>query len=85
MGDWKEFLNSNDKKFGAGMSDPSKRSHEVLAAFLKTFSKDEDLKVSHLYPFLKIKLIALQFSLTHFLLVISFLVTSCGIIQINTH
>ncbi|KEH40203.1 small RNA degrading nuclease [Medicago truncatula] len=44
MGDWKEFLNSNDKKFGAGMSDPSKRSHEVLAAFLKTFSKDEDLK-----------------------------------------
>ncbi|GAU26884.1 hypothetical protein TSUD_02870 [Trifolium subterraneum] len=44
MGDWKEFLNSHDKKFGAGMSDPSKRSHEVLAAFLKTFSKDDDLK-----------------------------------------
>jgi len=59
MGDWKEFLNSNDKKFGAGMSDPSKRSHEVLAAFLKTFSTDEDLKVSHLYPSLNIKLKAL--------------------------
>lgn len=44
MGDWKEFLNSNDKKYGSGMSDPSKRSHEVLAAFLKTFSTDEDLK-----------------------------------------
>ncbi|KAG5003140.1 hypothetical protein JHK84_027394 [Glycine max] len=27
-----------------GLSDPSKRSHEVLAAFLKTFSKEEELK-----------------------------------------
>ncbi|KAG4933455.1 hypothetical protein JHK82_047761 [Glycine max] len=44
LGGWKEFLNSHDKKFGAGLSDPSKRSHEVLAAFLKTFSKEEDLK-----------------------------------------
>ncbi|KAL5137162.1 Small RNA degrading nuclease 3 [Glycine soja] len=40
----KEFLNNHDKKFGAGLSDPSKRSHEVLAAFLKTFSKEEELK-----------------------------------------
>ncbi|XP_027334795.1 small RNA degrading nuclease 1-like [Abrus precatorius] len=44
LGDWKEFLNSYDKKFGAGLSDPAKRSHETLAAFLKTFSKEEDLK-----------------------------------------
>ncbi|TKY55676.1 Small RNA degrading nuclease 3 [Spatholobus suberectus] len=44
LGGWKEFLNSHDKKFGAGLSDPSKRSHEVLTAFLKTFSKEEDLK-----------------------------------------
>ncbi|XP_004499232.1 small RNA degrading nuclease 1-like [Cicer arietinum] len=44
MGDWKEFLSSHDKQFGARMSDPSKKPHEVLAAFLKTFSKDEDLK-----------------------------------------
>jgi hypothetical protein len=76
MGDWKEFLNSHDKKFGAGMSDPSKRSHEVLAAFLKTFTKDDDLKVNHfslyLYPFLK--LIVLKMSLTHSLPVLSFLV-----------
>ncbi|KAK7401771.1 hypothetical protein VNO78_13523 [Psophocarpus tetragonolobus] len=44
LGGWKEFLNSHDKKFGAGLSDPSKRSHEILVAFLKTFSKGEDLK-----------------------------------------
>ncbi|XP_061339974.1 small RNA degrading nuclease 3-like [Gastrolobium bilobum] len=44
QGDWKEFLNSYDKKFGAGLSDPAKRSHEILAAFLKTFSKEDDLK-----------------------------------------
>jgi hypothetical protein len=34
------------KKIGTGMSYPSKRSHEVLAAFLKTFAKDDDLKVN---------------------------------------
>ncbi|XP_057424902.1 small RNA degrading nuclease 3-like isoform X1 [Lotus japonicus] len=44
LGDWKEFLNSYDKKFGASMSDPAKRTHEVLAAFLKTFSMEDDLK-----------------------------------------
>ena len=44
FGEWKEFLNSHDKKFGAGVSDPSKRSHEILAAFLKTFSNEDDLK-----------------------------------------
>ncbi|CAI8605829.1 unnamed protein product [Vicia faba] len=44
LGGWKEFLNNHDKKFGASLSDPSKRSHEVLAEFLKTFSTDEDLK-----------------------------------------
>ncbi|KAJ1389954.1 RNA exonuclease 1-like, exonuclease domain [Sesbania bispinosa] len=44
LGDWKEFLDSYDKKFGSCLSDPAKRPHETLAAFLKTFSKDEDLK-----------------------------------------
>ncbi|XP_058724808.1 small RNA degrading nuclease 1-like [Vicia villosa] len=44
MGGWKEFLNSHDKKFGASLSDPSKRSHQLLAQFLKTFSTQEDLK-----------------------------------------
>jgi len=48
LGDWKEFLDSCDKKFGANLSDPSKRSHEILAAFLKTFSKEEDLKVKNI-------------------------------------
>ncbi|XP_027914835.1 small RNA degrading nuclease 1-like isoform X1 [Vigna unguiculata] len=44
LGDWKEFLDSHDKKFGANLSDPSKRPHELLATFLKSFSEDEHLK-----------------------------------------
>lgn len=44
-GDWKEFLNSRDPKFGASMSDPSKRPNDLLIAFLKTFDKEEDLMV----------------------------------------
>lgn len=45
QGDWKEFLNSHDPKFGASMSDPSKRPNDLLIAFLKTFSKEDDLMV----------------------------------------
>ncbi|KAE9614285.1 putative exoribonuclease II [Lupinus albus] len=44
LGGWKEFLNSYDKKFGDGLSDPAKRPIETLAAFLKTFSNKDDLK-----------------------------------------
>lgn len=44
-GGWKDFLQFYDKKFGHSMSDPARRSVEDLAAFLKTFTKDEDLKV----------------------------------------
>lgn len=60
LGDWKEFLTSYDKKFGAHLSDPAKRTPETLIAFLKTFSRQEDLKVKniklnacniHLFPF----------------------------------
>ncbi|PHU05495.1 hypothetical protein BC332_26317 [Capsicum chinense] len=40
---WKDFLRSYDKKFGVSLSDPSKRSIDVLLAFLKTFSQN-DLK-----------------------------------------
>jgi len=39
-GGWKEFLARNDKKFGDSVSDPRKRSRDVLLAFLQTFSKD---------------------------------------------
>ncbi|CAN4109613.1 unnamed protein product [Withania somnifera] len=42
-GGWKDFLRSYDKKFGDSLSDPSKRSIDVLLEFLKTFSED-DLK-----------------------------------------
>lgn len=44
-GDWKEFLDVHDKKLGASLGDPSRRSNDVLAAFLKTFRKADDLKV----------------------------------------
>ncbi|KAE7999650.1 hypothetical protein FH972_004056 [Carpinus fangiana] len=43
-GDWKEFLNVHDKKLGASLSDPTRRSNHVLAAFLKSFAKEDDLK-----------------------------------------
>ncbi|TKW07322.1 hypothetical protein SEVIR_7G297803v4 [Setaria viridis] len=39
-GAWKDFLARNDRKFGASVSDPRKRSRDVLLAFLQTFSKD---------------------------------------------
>ncbi|XP_028760520.1 small RNA degrading nuclease 3 isoform X2 [Neltuma alba] len=45
LGDWKNFLMSHDKKFGSNLSDPAKRSRETLVAFLKTFSKEGDLKI----------------------------------------
>lgn len=45
-GGWKDFLNSYDKKFGSSLSDPAKRSNDVLVSFLKTFTKDDDLKVT---------------------------------------
>jgi hypothetical protein len=47
-GGWKDFLARNDRKFGASVSDPRKRTRDVLLAFLQTFSKDFQ-KVG--YPF----------------------------------
>ncbi|ESW27885.1 hypothetical protein PHAVU_003G240600 [Phaseolus vulgaris] len=44
LGDWKEFLDTHDRRFGSNLSDPSKRPHELLATFLKSFSEEEDLK-----------------------------------------
>ncbi|XP_010270848.1 PREDICTED: small RNA degrading nuclease 1-like isoform X2 [Nelumbo nucifera] len=44
-GGWKEFLDHYDKKLGSSLSDPARRSIDVLAAFLKTFTKEEDLKI----------------------------------------
>ncbi|CAK9134989.1 unnamed protein product [Ilex paraguariensis] len=43
-GNWKEFLNIYDKKFGSCLSDPSRRSTDALVAFLKTFTEPDDLK-----------------------------------------
>ncbi|PIN09355.1 3'-5' exonuclease [Handroanthus impetiginosus] len=40
-GKWKEFLKFYDKKFGTSLNDPSRRSIDSLAAFLKTFTQDD--------------------------------------------
>lgn len=45
-GGWKEFLKSYDKKLGASVSDPARRSAEALIAFLNTFSRQDDLMVT---------------------------------------
>jgi RNA exonuclease 1 len=50
-GGWKDFLARNDRKFGASVSDPRKRSRDVLLAFLQTFPKDFQ-KVGHSFLFL---------------------------------
>ncbi|XVF59361.1 hypothetical protein PTKIN_Ptkin07bG0269500 [Pterospermum kingtungense] len=44
-GGWKDFLNIYDRKFGSSLSDPSRRSNACLVSFLKTFTKDDDLKL----------------------------------------
>lgn len=44
-GGWKDFLKSFDKKLGSSVSDPSRRSNDVLVAFLSTLNKKEDLQV----------------------------------------
>ncbi|CAH8335617.1 unnamed protein product [Eruca vesicaria subsp. sativa] len=44
-GGWKDFLNSYDKKFGASLSDPSRRSNDVLVAFLSSLKKKEDAQL----------------------------------------
>ncbi|XP_030947801.1 small RNA degrading nuclease 3-like [Quercus lobata] len=43
-GDWKEFLRVHDRKLGSSLSDPTRRSNDVLAAFLKTFVEENHLK-----------------------------------------
>nr|XP_023874532.1 small RNA degrading nuclease 3-like [Quercus suber] len=43
-GDWKEFLKFHDWKLGNSLSDPTRRSNDVLAAFLKTFVEENHLK-----------------------------------------
>lgn len=45
-GGWKDFLKFYDKKFGASVSDPARRSVDSLVAFLKTFTQENDLKVN---------------------------------------
>uniref|UniRef100_A0A1J3FLV9 Small RNA degrading nuclease 3 n=1 Tax=Noccaea caerulescens TaxID=107243 RepID=A0A1J3FLV9_NOCCA len=44
-GGWKDFLKSFDKKLGSSVSDPSRRSNDVLVAFLSTLNKREDLQL----------------------------------------
>ncbi|MCL7049721.1 hypothetical protein MKW94_009702 [Papaver nudicaule] len=43
-GNWHEFLNFYDPKFGASLSDPKRRSADLLVSFLETFTEGEDVK-----------------------------------------
>ncbi|CAL5323644.1 unnamed protein product [Camellia sinensis] len=43
-GDWEVFLSKHDKLFGSRIRDPRKKSAVTLARFLKTFSREDDLK-----------------------------------------
>lgn len=45
QGGWKEFLKGYDKQLGNSLSDPSKRTVEALADFVRTFTKEEEIKV----------------------------------------
>jgi len=60
-GGWKDFLARNDRKFGASLSDPRKRTRDVLLAFVQTFSKDFQ-KVGYSFVFF----FTLQFSMPGF-------------------
>jgi len=60
-GGWKDFLARNGRKFGASLSDPRKRTRDVLLAFLQTFSKDLQ-KVGYSFVFF----FTLQFSMPGF-------------------
>ncbi|CAH2077378.1 unnamed protein product, partial [Thlaspi arvense] len=44
-GGWKEFLNVYDKQAGSSLSDPSRRSKDVLVSFLTTLDKKQDLQL----------------------------------------
>lgn len=44
-GGWKEFLNIHDRKFGASVGDPARRSPDDLVAFIKTFTKEDNVKL----------------------------------------
>ncbi|KAG6510753.1 hypothetical protein ZIOFF_028789 [Zingiber officinale] len=40
-GGWKDFLYCHDGKFGSCLSDPTRRTRELLVDFLQTFTKEE--------------------------------------------
>ncbi|GLU13516.1 hypothetical protein SLE2022_301490 [Rubroshorea leprosula] len=40
-GSWKEFLDTHDRKLGSSLSDPSKRTIQVLVSFLRTFDSEQ--------------------------------------------
>lgn len=45
QGDWKEFVAMVNKKRGGTHSDPARHPVDVLAAFVQTFTKKEDVEV----------------------------------------
>ncbi|CAL5321346.1 unnamed protein product [Camellia sinensis] len=56
-GDWEAFLSKHDKLFGSRIRDPRMKSAVTLACFLKTFSREDDLKVINCTNVVALKLI----------------------------
>jgi hypothetical protein len=52
MGGWLEFVSSVNAKSGGSETDPASHCFDVLAAFVKTFTNNEDIQVSSLLIFL---------------------------------
>ncbi|MCL7038924.1 hypothetical protein MKW94_016331 [Papaver nudicaule] len=42
-GGWEEFLNFHDRKFGASLNDPKRRSADDMVSFLETFTEEADI------------------------------------------
>ncbi|MCL7051684.1 hypothetical protein MKW94_014019 [Papaver nudicaule] len=42
-GCWEDFLNLHDRKFGASLSDPRRRSADDMVSFLETFTEEADI------------------------------------------
>lgn len=45
-GDWNDFVANVNKKRGGTHSDPAKHPVDVLASFVQTFSRKEDVEVT---------------------------------------
>jgi hypothetical protein len=51
IGNWLEFVSSINARSSGLETDPARHPFDILAAFVKTFTNDEDVQVSSLIMF----------------------------------